>query len=58
METKIKSFLQSDIFILSISLLLGFLCHLFVVTEIVAYDKEIKDNKSHPWYQQTIRVAK
>lgn len=46
METKIKNFLQSEAFILSISLLLGFLCHFFVVTEIVASDKKVKDTKS------------
>lgn len=46
MDTKIKIFLQSDMFILSISLLLGFLCHFFVATEIVASDKKMKDAKS------------
>lgn len=46
METKIKNFLQSDFFILSIALLLGFLCHFFVTTEIVSTDKRVKDAKS------------
>ena len=41
METKIKKFLQSDLFILSVALLLGLLCHLFVVTEVVPSDKQV-----------------
>ncbi|MBY0416228.1 MAG: hypothetical protein K2Q18_18790 [Bdellovibrionales bacterium] len=35
MDTKIKSFLQSDLFILSIALFLGILCHYFVMTKVV-----------------------
>jgi len=46
METKIKYFLQSDFFILFIALLLGFLCHLFVVTEIMASDHQYKEIKT------------
>ena len=46
MDTKIKNFLQSDMFILSISLLLGLLCHYFVATEIVDADNKVKDVKS------------
>lgn len=39
MKAKINNFLQSDIFILSVALLMGFLCHLFVNTEILTSDK-------------------
>lgn len=46
METKIKNFLQSDFFILSISLLLGLLCHFFVATEIVGHNKKVKTTKN------------
>jgi hypothetical protein len=35
METKIRNFLQSDIFILAIALLIGFLCHFFVKTKVI-----------------------
>lgn len=42
MKTKIRNFLQSDVFILTIALLMGFLCHLFVTTEILASDKKMK----------------
>ncbi len=43
MKTKIRNFLQSDVFILSIALLMGFLCHFFVTTEILASDKKMKN---------------
>lgn len=42
MKTKIRNFLQSDVFILSIALLMGFLCHFLATTEIIASDKEMK----------------
>lgn len=42
MKTKINNFLQSNVFILSIALLLAFLCHTFVTTEILASDKKEK----------------
>lgn len=46
MKTKINNFLQSDFFILSISLFLGFLCHFFATTEILVSDRKEKDIKS------------
>ena len=45
MKTKISNFLQSDVFILSLALLMGFLCHFFVTSEILASDKKEKNTK-------------
>jgi hypothetical protein len=46
MKAKLNNFLQSDVFILSVALFMGFLCHFFVTTEILASDKQEKDVKS------------
>ena len=46
MDTKIKSFLQSDFFILSISILLGFLCHFLVGTEVNISEKKVNSIKN------------
>lgn len=46
MKAKLNNFLHSDIFILAVALLIGFLCHFFVITEILASDKKEKDTKS------------
>lgn len=46
MDTKIKSFLRSDFFILVISIAIGVLCHLFVTTKIV----ESKEAQKDPYY--------
>lgn len=40
MNTKLKKILQSDAFILSISLAIAFLCHLLVTGQTVASDKK------------------
>lgn len=47
MDTKIKYFLQSDFFILSISILLGFLCHFLVATETKISEKKVSSIKNN-----------
>lgn len=42
MSAKFSHFLQSDVFILLIALIVGFLCHLFVTTQILTLDKKRK----------------
>jgi hypothetical protein len=46
MKAKISNFLQSDVFILLVALLMGFLCHFFVTTEILASDDKERYTKS------------
>lgn len=45
MKAKISNFLQSDVFILLVALLMGFLCHFFVMTEILASDEKERENE-------------
>ena len=49
MNAKLNNFLQSNIFILIVALSIGYLCHLFATTNILAQTEnvELKYHLSH-----------